>query len=133
MLSDEPFPLDLFPSGVREAVLSEFKGRHPTNLQVARVSDAHWLGCPRIGPTMLARMRSVTRRPHQRPRTSSVGPMTDAELLRRFELLQDELEPIRGEIKESATELWARGIVPPAMAIRQLSQSSGLAVHQELG
>jgi hypothetical protein len=40
MQSNEPFPLELFPARVREAILAEFNGRHPTTLQIARVSDA---------------------------------------------------------------------------------------------
>ncbi len=65
MPSNEPFPFDLFPLSVREAILAEVKGGHPTILQVARVSDARWLSCPRIGPTMLARMPSVARGAYQ--------------------------------------------------------------------
>jgi hypothetical protein len=45
--------------------------------------------------------------------------MTDIELLGRYELLHDELERIRAEIKESTTELWARGIVPLEPTKRQ--------------
>ncbi len=132
MPSNEPFPLELFPSSVREAILSEFKGRHPTNWQVAQVSDAWWLGCPRIGPTMLARMRRVARGVHQRGRISPVASMTDIELLGQYELLQHELEGIRARIKESSTELWARGIVPPDRAMRQPRKPSDQAVHQEI-
>ncbi len=94
MPTNEPFPLELFSARVREAILAEFNGRHPTNWQVARVSDARWLGCPRIGPTMLARMRSVARGTYQEGRISPVASMTDIELLGHHELLQGELEGI---------------------------------------
>jgi hypothetical protein len=133
MPTNEPFPLELFPSSVRKAILAEFKGRHPTNLQVARISDARWLSCPRIGPTMLARMRSVARGVHQRGRISPVASMTDIELLGRYELLQDELERIQAEIKASMTELGERGIVPRGTTIRQFRKSSAQPVHQEIG
>lgn len=132
MPSNEPFPLELFPSSVREAILAEFKGRHPTILQVARVSDARWLSCPRIGLTMLARMRRVARGAYQRARMSPVASITDIELLDWYELLQDELEGIQAKIKESSTELWARGIVPPDRPMRQPRKLSDQAVHQEI-
>jgi hypothetical protein len=133
MPTNEPFPLELFPTRVREAILAEFKGKHPTNLQVAQVSDARWLGCPRIGPTMLARMRSVAQGAHDSGRMSPLASMTDIELFARYELLHEELERIRAEIKARTPELWARGIVPPAIAIRQLPKSDGEAVHQRTG
>ena len=123
MPTNEPFPLELFSARVREAILAEFNGRHPTNWQVACVSDARWLSCPRIGPTMLARMRRVARGVHQVSRMSPVSSMTDIELLGRYELLHDELERIRAEIKESTTELWARGIVPLEPTKRQPRKS----------
>ncbi len=132
MPSNEPFPLELFPSSVREAILSEFKGRHPTNWQVAQVSDARWLSCPRIGPTMLARMRRVARGAYQEGRMSPVASMTDIELLGRYELLQDELEGIQAKIKESSTELWARGIVPPDRAMGPPRKPSDQAAHHEV-
>jgi hypothetical protein len=132
MPTNEPFPLELFPSSVREAILSEFKGRHPTNLQVARVSDARWLGCPRIGPTMLARMRSVARGISQRGCISPVASMTDIELLGQYELLQDELEGIQARFKESSTELWARGIVPPDRPYGSFRKPIDQAAHEEI-
>ncbi len=130
MPSNEPFPLELFPTRVREAILAEFKGCHPTTLQVTRVSDARWLSCPRIGPTMLARMRSVARGAHHSARISPLASMSDIELFGRFELLQDELELIRTEIKARTTELRARGIVPLELTRRQIRKSSGEAAHQ---
>ncbi len=132
MQSNEPFPLELFPSSVREAILAEFKGRHPTNWQVAQVSDARWLGCPRIGPTVLARMRRVARGVQQRDCISPVASMTDIELLGQYELLQDKLDGIQAKIKESSTELWARGIVPPDRAMRPPRKPSDQAAHHEV-
>jgi len=130
MPTNEPFPLELFSERVREAILAEFKGRHPTILQVDRVPDARWLGCPRIGPTILTRMRSVTRGLRQRPCSSPLAALTDIELLGRVGLLQDELERIRGELRESTAELWARGLVPPETTTRQQRELGGQAVHQ---
>ncbi len=132
MPTNEPFPLELFSARVREAILAEFNGRHPTNWQVACVPDARWLSCPRIGPTMLARMRRVARGAYQGSRMSPVASMTDIELLGRYELLQDELEGIQAKIKESSTELWARGIVPPDRAMRPPRKPSDQAAHHEV-
>ena len=133
MPTNEPFPLELFPSSVREAILSEFKGHHPTILQVARVSDAHWLGCPRIGPTMLARMRCVARGVHQGGRMSPVASMTDIELLGRYERLQDELERIQAEIRANMAKLAERGIVPLEPAMRQFRSPRDQTVQQDIG
>ena len=130
MPSNEPFPLELFSARVREAILAEFDGKHPTNLQVARVSDARWLSCPRIGPTMLARMRSVARGAHHSGRMSPLASMSDIELFGRYELLQDELETIRTEIKARTAELGVNGVVPLDPTRRQIRKSSGEAAHQ---
>ena len=132
MPTNEPFPLELFSAKVREAILAEFNGRHPTNWQVACVSDARWLSCPRIGPAMLIRMRRVARGVHQRGCISPVASMTDIELLGRYELLRDKLERIQAEIKASITELGERGIVPRGTTIRPFRKSSAQAVHQEI-
>lgn len=133
MPTNEPFPLELFSKRVREAILAEFKGRHPTALQVDQVPDARWLGCPRIGPTILTRMRSVTRGLRQRPWSSPLATLTDIELMGRVGLLQNELERIRGELRESTAELWVRGIVPPEATTRQPKEPAGEAVHQQVG
>ena len=129
MPTNEPFPLELFSAKVREAILAEFNGRHPTNWQVACVSDSRWLSCPRIGPTMLARMRSLARGAHHSGRMSPLASMTDIELFGRYELLRDELERIRTEIKASTAELCARGIVPLEPTKRQPRESSSQAPH----
>jgi hypothetical protein len=133
MPTNELFPLDIFPARVKEAILAEFNGRHPTTLQVAHISDARWLSCPRIGPTMLARMRNVARGVHQRGRMSPLASMTDIELLGRYELLQDELERIQAEIKANMIELGGRGIVPLERTMRQFQRSRDQAAHQEIG
>ncbi len=132
MPTNEPFPLELFSARVQEAILAEFNGRHPTNWQVARVSDARWLSCPRIGPTMLARMRRVARGIPQRDRISPLASMTDIELLGRYELLQDELEAIQAKIKANLAELEDRGIVPLERAMRPPRKLSDQVVHQEI-
>lgn len=129
MPSNEPFPLELFPSSVREAILAEFNGSHPTNWQVAQVSDARWLGCPRIGPTMLARMRRVARGAHQEGGITTLASMSDIELFGRYELLLDELESIRTEIKARMNELSARGVVPLDPTKRQPRKSRNQTIR----
>jgi hypothetical protein len=133
MQLDDPFPLDLFPPRVRDTILDEFQGRHPTTMEVAQVSDARWLGSPRIGPSMLAKIRGVTRGRHHGMYGVRTSALTDAELLAQLQALQGELERIRGEIKVRTAELWTRGIVPPTMAMKQVPKSSTKEPHQATG
>ena len=89
MQLNDPFPLNSFPSQVKNAILDEFKGRCPTILEVAHIPDAYWLATPAIGPAILERIRSFTH----------VGRLTDAELLDRLDFLLDELRCIDDALK----------------------------------
>jgi hypothetical protein len=94
MSLDEPFPLNLFPSRVRSAILDEFDGLHPSLQEVAAIPDAHWLSTPAIGPMVLKKIRAVGQ--------SEAPPacaMTDADLLRRLTVLQEELTLIQRAVR----------------------------------
>jgi hypothetical protein len=89
MQLNDPFPLNSFPSQVKNAILDEFKGRCPTIIEVAHIPDAYWLATPAIGPAILERIRSFTH----------VGRLTDAELLDRLDFVRDELRCIEDALK----------------------------------
>jgi hypothetical protein len=103
MSLDEPFPLNLFPSQVRNAILDEYDGRCPSLKEVADIPDAHWLSTPAIGPVVLRKIRALSHNEAPAPQQ-----MTDAELLRRLAFLQKEFQAIqravRLELSRSSTE-----------------------------
>ena len=59
MLPDEPFPLNLFPSQVRTALLDEFAERWPGLREIEETPDARWLSTPGIGVAFLKRIRRL--------------------------------------------------------------------------
>ena len=91
MQSDEPFPLERVTLRARKAILQVFGGRHPSILEVTKVSDSHWLTKPGVGPATLEQISHVTR--------GGIGPtnlpcapqLSDAELMKRLDRLQREL------------------------------------------
>jgi hypothetical protein len=98
MWQDEPFPMEAVSSRVRNAILDRFAGRWPSVREVAQISDKDWLTSPGVGPTSLQQIRSITRPPQQQydpdhPR------LTDAELLERLEILQEELRWIQRTVR----------------------------------
>jgi hypothetical protein len=124
----EPFPLGCLPQRVRETVLAEFKGRHPSRLEVARVPDRHWLASPSIGAGMLTRLRSFTR--DLKPDTIDwhIGTLTQTQQLARQKFLQDKLKRLQREANVVAAELSAleaairpRPRVPAEVQIGELS------------
>lgn len=90
--------------------MAEFRGHHPTVLEVVRVPDTYWLEVPDIGPTTVAKLRSLTHGLRRKVRIPSLTGLTDAELLARRSYLQDELRRIRSELKANTAELQLRGI-----------------------
>ena len=91
---DEPFPLAAVPSPVRLAILKEFKGRCPSVREVTEISDERWLKTPGVGPVVLKIIRSVTNEQQSQP-----ARLSDAELLKRLEWLQEELRWLEGQLK----------------------------------
>jgi hypothetical protein len=103
MPPDEPFPLDLFSSRVRNAILDEFAGRCPSVREVDAIDDKHWLSTPGIGATVLKKLRELSQ---------DVAPpacemmnadrLTDAELLKRLAALQEEVKVIKSTVQVRA-------------------------------
>lgn len=110
----DPFPIEDFPPRAREAILAEFQGHHPTVLEVVRVPDTYWLEVPDIGPTTVAKLRSLTQGMRRKIRLPSLSGLSDLEILARRDFLQAELRRIRGELKANTAELQLRGIAVPA-------------------
>ena len=96
---DDPFPLELVSSRVRAAVLHEFQGRCPSIREMMRISNKQWLATPGIGETALGDIRSVVDDRSSREESSSSTAMSDAELLKRLEGIQNELQQIRTMLK----------------------------------
>jgi hypothetical protein len=94
MHENELFPLEAVPSRVKFAILREFKGRRPTVQEVSRICDRSWLAVPGIGRTALANIRQATGDQHPLSLNRSAVRMSDAELLTRLDLLQEELQSL---------------------------------------
>jgi hypothetical protein len=92
---NEPFPLKLFPSQIRTAILDEFDGRCPSVREVAEIPDARWLSTPAIGPVVLKKIRSLGQG------DAPSRQMTDAELLRRLTVLQEEFRLIQRAVRKT--------------------------------
>jgi hypothetical protein len=100
MQLDEPFPLEAVPSRVRHAFLREFKGRCPSLREVDEITDKDWLATPGIGSTSLETIRSITNARRQQAATHTDGPMlSDAELLRRLDRLQEDLRCLEAHLR----------------------------------
>ena len=97
---DEPFPLDAVPSRVRHALLGEFKGRWPSVREVEEIPDKDWLTAPGMGPASLQIIRSITNAARQQEVIQSTSHhLSDAELLRRLEGLQEDLRWLEAQLK----------------------------------
>ena len=100
MYMDEPFPLEAVPLRVQHPLLREFEGRCPSLREVDQTPDRQWLATPGIGPTSLETIRSITRAGREPPVSHAASPsLSDAELLRRLERLQAELQSLEAELK----------------------------------
>jgi hypothetical protein len=102
---DDPFPLELVSSRVRTAVLHEFQGRCPSIREMMRISDKNWLATPGIGEAALEDIRSVVDARSSSEESSSSTAMSDAELLKRFANVQNELKQIRTIIRDRITNV----------------------------
>ena len=97
---DEPFPLEAVPSRVRHVLLREFKGRCPSLKEVDQIPDKYWLATPGIGSTSLKTIRSITNAGRQQTVTEVASPsLSDAELLRSLERLQEDLRWLEHHLK----------------------------------
>ena len=118
MLQHDLFPIHRLPPRVRRAVVAEFQGRCPTVLEVARVPDTDWLKVPDIGPTMLAKLRSLTPGVRRDAGLPSLVGLSDEELLTRSKSLMKELDRLRDDLKAHRIELQIRGISLPRYHMR---------------
>ena len=108
MQLDDPFPLEELPSRIRQTILAEFEGRHPSIREVASLPDSHWLTLPGFGPRVLAWMRSLTHGARRKARLPSLAGMTDAELQAESDRLHDLRKAIDNQLKEVKAELRLR-------------------------
>ena len=93
MQLDDPFPIEKFRSSARDAILLEFNGRCPSIGEVASVSDAEWLRLPGFGLATLVALRQVVQSVVRK--TSTLGRLTDAELLTERDRLRREGSSLR--------------------------------------
>jgi hypothetical protein len=108
---NDPFPVERLPRRIQEAVLMEFQGAHPTFLDVTSVPDAHWLKLPGMGPTTLARLRSLVEETCKQVQPSTLTRKTPDELLARHRCLLVTQRKARDQLRATKAELWRRGIV----------------------
>jgi hypothetical protein len=95
MRLDEPFPLEALPPRLRNAILKEFQGRHPSIGEVAQIPDKQWLSTPDVGQRSMEIIHDIT--DAARPQTSA--RLTDNELSQRLEWLQGELRWFQSILK----------------------------------
>jgi hypothetical protein len=121
MQLSDPFPVECLSRLVKETVLTEFQGRHPTVLEVASIPDAHWLKLPAMGPTRLAHLRSLMQGIRDQLQPPALTQMTVEDLLAKHhqflaeqDLLKGQLRELRDKFRANRAELWMRGIVPRA-------------------
>jgi hypothetical protein len=114
----DPFPIEQLPPRIKNAVLSEFKGRCPTILEVVSTPDAHWLSGPNMGHTSLARLRSVTRGMRRKVGIPTLSGLPDAELLSRTRHLEKQFKQLCDQLKAHRDEVRMRGISRPHFRIK---------------
>ena len=97
---DEPFPLEAIPSRVGHVLLREFKGLCPSVREVDEIPDKNWLATPGMGPASLQIIRSITNAARQQEVSQIESHrLSDAELLRRLEGLQEDLRWLEAQLK----------------------------------
>jgi hypothetical protein len=97
---DEPFPLNAVPSRVAYVLVREFKGRCPSVREVDEIPDKQWLATPGMGPAFLQTIRSITDAARQQEVSDIASHrLSDAELLKRLEGLQEDLRWLEAQLK----------------------------------
>jgi hypothetical protein len=80
--------------------LGEFKGRCPSVREVDQIPDKHWLATPGVGPSVLQTIRSITNAGlEQEVHHLTSRRLSDAELLRRLEQLQEDLRWLAAQLQ----------------------------------
>ena len=92
MRLDEPFPLEAVSSRLRHAILKEFQGRCPTIREMAEIPDRRWLSTPDVGPRSVEIIHDFTDAAQEQTIPPPDAQLTDAELLKRLEWLQKEVQ-----------------------------------------
>jgi hypothetical protein len=82
------------------------------------VPDTDWLKVPDIGPTMLAKLRSLTPGVRRDAGLPSLVGLSDEELLTRSKSLMKELDRLLDDLKAHRIELQIRGISLPRYHMR---------------
>ncbi len=103
MQLSDPFPLERLPKLVQQAIQTKFQGRPPTVQETAQALT-QWLTLPGMGPTRLARLRTLAEGMCDRDQPSALTIMTLAELLTRYDQVmvrQDGLQTRRRESRLS--------------------------------
>jgi hypothetical protein len=118
MRESDLFPIEALPSRIKDAVLTEFHGRCPTVLEVARTPDSHWLTVPNMGCSSLAQLRSVTKGVRRNVGIPTLSGLSDAELLTHARHTERQLSELSSALKSYRTELQMRGITLPRLFIR---------------
>jgi hypothetical protein len=122
---DEPFPLGAIPSRVRRVLLHEFKGRCPSIREVDQIPDKHWLATPGMGLASLQIIRSITNAARQQEVSQATSHrLSDAELLRRLEGLQEDLRWLEAQLKVR---------MPKGLRRRPQRQGHNRAMRDETG
>lgn len=131
MHENELFPLEAVPSRVKFAILREFEGRRPTVQEVSRICDRSWLTVPGIGRTALANIRQATGDQHPLTVSRSAARMSDAELLTRLDLLQEELQSLNvvlnATLSPAQKKVFRSGRVRRTPSTAYRHQGSGIA------
>jgi hypothetical protein len=118
MRESDLFPIEALPSRIKDAVLTEFHGRCPTVLEVARTPDSYWLTVPNMGRSSLAQLRSVTKGVRRNVGIPTLSGLSDAELLTQARHTERQLSEFSSALKSYRTELQMRGITLPRFFIR---------------
>ena len=108
MRLNDPFPLEKLPPRVRQAILTECGGHHPSIREVASIPDIHWLKLPGMGPRLVAWMRSLTRGARRKARLPSLAGMTETELQAKYDRLNIRKKAIDDQLKAVRAELLLR-------------------------
>ncbi|WP_133239448.1 hypothetical protein [Microvirga sp. KLBC 81] len=115
----DPFPLEHLTPRIQETILAEFRGQHPTVLDVLQVPEAEWLKRPSMGPRALAQLRSVIQKVLDQGPNLSESHKTDAYLvservrpIAEQKLLRKQLQQVQEALQVNKAELWVRGLGP---------------------
>jgi hypothetical protein len=97
---DEPFPLEVLPSRLRNVILQEFEGRCPSIEEVAQIPDRQWQSTPGIGQKFIKIIHDIINASREHTTDPQNVRLTDLELLRRLEVFQNEVRWLHAVLRE---------------------------------